>query len=111
MDTQCVYLEEARYAGGFRIFVRFNTGRVGEVDLSDIVYRHAAAAPLRDEATFRAFYLDDWPTLAWSCGFDVAPETLYERCEDPRNRIDVRPANLPQERRRGQPREVELESE
>ena len=26
---------------------------------------------------FVAFYLDAWPTLAWACGFDVAPESLY----------------------------------
>jgi hypothetical protein len=33
---------------------------------------------LLDPERFRNFYLDEWPTLAWSCGFDVAPETLYE---------------------------------
>jgi hypothetical protein len=34
---------------------------------------------LRDEKEFARFFLDEWPTLAWPCGFDVAPEALYER--------------------------------
>ena len=28
---------------------------------------------------FKKFYLDEWPTLAWPCGFDLSPESLYER--------------------------------
>jgi hypothetical protein len=24
------------------------------------------------------FHLDSWPTLAWDCGFDVDPDSLYE---------------------------------
>ena len=44
-----------------------------------MVARYPAAAPLKDPAVFSAFRLDDWPTLVWSCGFDVSPETLYER--------------------------------
>jgi len=78
---QCVYLEEAKYLGGFRIFVRFNDGKSGEVDLKDTVYKHAAASPLREPEAFSRFYLDSWPTLAWECGFDVAPEALYEKCK------------------------------
>jgi len=77
---ECVYLEEAKYLGGFRVFLRFNTGRAGEVDLEDLVHKHPVAAPLRDPETFARFHLDSWPTLAWDCGFDVAPETLYEKC-------------------------------
>jgi hypothetical protein len=25
------------------------------------------------------FKLDEWSTITWNCGFDVSPETLYER--------------------------------
>jgi predicted nuclease of predicted toxin-antitoxin system len=31
------------------------------------------------DAGLADFYLDDWPTLAWSCGFDFSPESLYTR--------------------------------
>ncbi len=78
---ECVYLKEARYLGGFRVFLRFNDGKAGEVDLKDTVYAHAAASSLRDPEAFSRFHLDSWPTLAWDCGFDIAPETLYAKCE------------------------------
>ena len=78
---ECVYLKEAKYIGGFRVFLRFNDGRSGEVDLEDLVHKHAFAAPLREPEEFSRFYFDSWPTLAWDCGFDIAPETLYEMCE------------------------------
>ena len=78
---ECVYIEEAKYLGEFRVFLRFNDGKAGQVDLKDIVYKYAIASPLREPEAFSRFFLDSWPTLAWDCGFDVAPETLYERCE------------------------------
>ncbi len=80
---ECVYLREAKYVGGFRVFLRFNDGKSGEVDLKDTVFRYAVASPLRNPESFSRFHLDSWPTLAWDCGFDIAPETLYEKCEDP----------------------------
>jgi len=27
----------------------------------------------------KEFFLDSWPTLAWECGFDISPESLYLR--------------------------------
>jgi hypothetical protein len=71
-------ITKASYAGGHRVELVFDSGERGIVDLGDLVHRHLAAAPLRDPAAFAAFQLDDWPTLAWPCGFDVAPERLYE---------------------------------
>nr|VFK21406.1 MAG: Protein of unknown function (DUF2442) [Candidatus Kentron sp. LPFa]VFK34814.1 MAG: Protein of unknown function (DUF2442) [Candidatus Kentron sp. LPFa] len=74
---ECVYLSEARHLGGFKVFLRFNTGESGEVDLGEIVRRYEIAKPLRDPARFAQFHLDSWPTLTWDCGFDIAPESLY----------------------------------
>ncbi|MCW5200887.1 DUF2442 domain-containing protein [Desulfobulbus sp. F4] len=76
---ECVYLLEAKYLDGFRVFVRFNTGEAGEVDLHDLIFKYKAAASLQTPQSFAAFYLDSWPTLAWKCGFDIAPETLLAR--------------------------------
>ena len=70
---------EARYQEQFKIWLRFNTGDEGVVDLADVVEKYPVAAPLRDTSVFSQFYLDDWPTLAWQCGFDFSPESLYER--------------------------------
>lgn len=74
---QCVYLQEAKYIGEFRVFLKFNTGESGEVDLKKTICKHDKAIPLRDPVAFSKFYLDSWPTLAWECGFDIAPESLY----------------------------------
>jgi hypothetical protein len=76
---ECVFVVEAYYITDFKVYLKFNTGESGEVDLSDIVYKYKIAEPLRDTVCFSNFYLDSWPTLAWNCGFDVAPESLYFR--------------------------------
>jgi len=74
-----VNVQEARYLNDYRIWLKFNTGESGEVDLHDMIFKYKVTAPLRDAAQFAQFKLDAWPTLAWDCGFDVSPETLYER--------------------------------
>ena len=74
----CVYLLSANYVEGFLVSLEFNTGESGHVDLKDIIFRNEAAEALRDPKVFSEFYLDSWPTLAWKCGFDIAPETLHE---------------------------------
>ncbi len=74
---RCVYLEKANYIKDFKVFLKFNTGESGEVDLKNLVYKYKIAEPLRDTRAFAKFYLDSWPTLAWECGFDIAPESLY----------------------------------
>ena len=70
---------EASYLEGYKIWIRFNTGESGVVDLYDLIQKYKVAEPLLDTNEFKKFYLDGWPTLAWSCGFDLAPESLYER--------------------------------
>jgi hypothetical protein len=74
-----VDVERACYLDEYRIWLKFNTGESGVVDLRDLVFKYPAAEPLRNIEAFKQFYLDSWPTLAWECGFDVAPEALYER--------------------------------
>ncbi|MBD3243359.1 MAG: DUF2442 domain-containing protein, partial [Chitinivibrionales bacterium] len=54
--------------------------------LRDLVFSQRAAELLRDPAEFAKFHLDSWPTLAWDCGFDIAPESLYERAIGKRHR-------------------------
>ena len=74
-----ISINHARYEKDFQIHLAFNTGEEGVVDLSDLIQKYEVAAPLRDPVVFANFHLDEWPTLAWDCGFDIAPETLYLR--------------------------------
>ncbi|MCF7669443.1 MAG: DUF2442 domain-containing protein [Verrucomicrobia bacterium] len=73
-----VYLTNA-YIKDYKIHLTFKTGESGEVDLKDVIYRFKAAESLRDTNRFSKFYPASWPTLAWDCGFDIAPESLYYR--------------------------------
>jgi hypothetical protein len=74
-----ITVQEVKYLHDFCVWLRFNTGDAGEIDLADVVHRYPQATPLREPEQFRQFYLDDWPTLTWDCGFDLAPEFLYQR--------------------------------
>jgi len=74
-----IYLKKATYLSDYKIEITFNTGEVGIVDLSDVPQLFEAAQPLKNLETFKQFYLDEWPTLVWPCGFDLAPEMLYQR--------------------------------
>jgi hypothetical protein len=74
-----VYLLAAEWVSDYCIRLVFSTGEVGVVDLQDIPDLFPAAEVLRDKEKFQDFYLDSWPTLAGSNGFDLAPEMLYER--------------------------------
>ncbi|MBI5437844.1 MAG: DUF2442 domain-containing protein [Nitrosomonadales bacterium] len=72
------YVTEAHYVDGYRLAVTFNTGESAVVDFSRLIAETTLFAPLRDVGQFKSFYLDGWPTLAWPCGLDIAPEALYQ---------------------------------
>lgn len=61
---------------GYRLFVRFNNGEAGEVDLSHELDGEVFA-PLRDPALFATAYQHPvMRTVAWANGADLAPEFL-----------------------------------
>jgi hypothetical protein len=70
---------DARYLCDYTIWLAFNDGREGVVDLSEQVYADDCRK-LRDTSWFAQFYLDDeLESIAWRDGVGVAPEYLYER--------------------------------
>jgi hypothetical protein len=75
----CIAIINARYIADFKVELTFNTGEVGNVDLRELIFASRAATPLRNPVEFSKFYLDSWPTIAWSCGFDIDPDSLYYR--------------------------------
>jgi Protein of unknown function (DUF2442) len=76
-------LVEARYVRGFVIWLRFNDGAQGEVDLAGELHG-LVFEPLLDLAYFRSFTLSpDLHTLVWPNGADFAPEFLRERVRIP----------------------------
>jgi hypothetical protein len=70
---------EARYLGDYKVWLEFDDGRKGVVDLADDLYGETFET-LRDKARFADFYLDyGLATIAWHHGADFAPDYLYDR--------------------------------
>ena len=74
---------EARHVQRYTVFVRFQDGVEGEVDLQPQLYGEVFE-PLKDPEYFRQFRVDsDLHTLVWPNGADFAPEFLYELAQIP----------------------------
>ena len=70
---------EARYLGDYKVWLEFNDGRKGVVDLADELYGEEFEE-LRDRERFAQFYLDyGLATIAWHEGQDFAPDYLYAK--------------------------------
>lgn len=73
------HVVEARYLGDYKVWLEFNDGRKGVVDLADELVGDELL-PLRNRDHFARFYLDvGLASIAWLEGQDFAPEFLYER--------------------------------
>jgi hypothetical protein len=65
------------------IWVKFNDGVSGEIDLKDTLWG-PVFEPLRDPAEFKKFRVDPvMETIAWENGADLAPEYLYDHLKTP----------------------------
>ena len=67
---------EAKYQGEYRIWLKFNDGAEGTVDLRDRLFGEMFE-PLKDQKKFQSFRVDpELETLVWPNGADLAPEFL-----------------------------------
>lgn len=74
---------DARYLRGYCIWLRFEDGTEGEVDLSAELYG-PIFEPLNDPEFFRRFRVNpDTGTIEWPNKADFAPEFLYEKAHVP----------------------------
>jgi hypothetical protein len=67
---------------GYRLAVVFEDGTSGVVDCTPWVYERdtGLVAALRDPQLFaQVFVNEEFGTIEWPNGVDVAPETLYEK--------------------------------
>ena len=72
-----IHVINARYCGEYKVWLSFNDGTEGEVDLASELYGQVFE-PLKDKEFFKSFELEGH-TLSWSNGADFAPEFLYEQ--------------------------------
>jgi hypothetical protein len=69
---------EVKPLGGKRVFLRFDDGIEGELDLGGLIEFTGVFAPLLDEREFAKVRVDsDLGTIVWPNGADLAPEVLY----------------------------------
>lgn len=70
---------EARFVDAYRVFLRFDDGLQGELDLGQLLTFEGVFAPLRTVEAFAELRVNpDTGTLEWPSGADIAPETLYD---------------------------------
>ena len=74
-----LHVLEAEYLHDFVIWLRFNDGSKGEVDLAEELYGEVFSH-LQDVEKFKKFYVDpELNTVVWDNGADFAPEFLREK--------------------------------
>ena len=71
-----IHVDKATYLGEYRVWLEFNDGSAGEVDLSNEL-EGKVFEPLQDREYFSTFALRGY-TLSWENGADFAPEFLHE---------------------------------
>ncbi len=72
-----LHVIEAKYIDGHKIWVKFNDGASGEIDLSSDL-DEGVFKPLKEKKYFMNFSLEGH-TLSWKNGADFAPEYLREK--------------------------------
>jgi hypothetical protein len=72
-----LHVTDAKYIADYRVWLKFNNHKKGEVDLAKEVSWGEVFEPLRDQNYFKNFKIEN-DTLSWENGADLAPESLYE---------------------------------
>jgi hypothetical protein len=71
---------EVRSLGGYRLYLRFEDGLQGEVDLADQLQFHGVFEPLRDPQVFAQVAVNrELGTICWPNGADLDPDVLYAK--------------------------------
>jgi Protein of unknown function (DUF2442) len=72
-------ITDMKYSSGYRVWLRFDDGKEGEVDLQDELWGEVFE-PLQQREHFKLVYLDrELNTIRRENGADFAPEFLYAK--------------------------------
>ncbi|MFQ6127009.1 MAG: DUF2442 domain-containing protein, partial [Candidatus Heimdallarchaeota archaeon] len=78
-----LHVKEAKYLHDYVIWIKFNDGIEGEVDLEQELTGEIFG-PLKDKKLFRSFKVDPMlETIVWKNGADLAPEFLRDNIKIP----------------------------
>lgn len=71
-----LHIKSAKYLSGYKLWIAFDDGTSGEVDLTDEL-KGSMFEPLKDLAEFQNVSVDpELETIVWPNGADLAPEFL-----------------------------------
>lgn len=87
-------VKSIEYKSGYSFLVVFDDRTSAVIDFSEYLHRGPVFAPLKDPAFFRQARVEGG-TIAWPNGADIAPETLYEKCEQAVGGDSVKAADGP----------------
>ena len=72
-------ITETRYVGDYTVWVRFEDGTEGEIDLSEELHG-PVLEPFLDQSYFARLPVNsETGTVEWPNGADFAPEFLYDK--------------------------------
>ncbi len=71
---------EVRVVDEWRLFLRFEDGVAGHIDVADFIPFTGVFAPLKDQRYFARVRVDvESGTVCWPNGADLDPDVLYAR--------------------------------
>jgi len=78
-----LHVKKARYLHDYVIWVKFNDGIAGEIDLRNEL-EGEMFSPLKNKKLFKSFKVDPvLETIVWKNGADLAPEFLHDNIKIP----------------------------
>jgi hypothetical protein len=73
-----LHVIEAKYEGDYVVYLKFNDGAEGFVDLADELFGEMFL-PLKNKEMFATLRVDsELNTIVWNNGADLSPEFLHE---------------------------------